>query len=150
MSHDKFSGYKRNPKNLKKNLGSVDLEFESINPYEFKKGMSYELRELGILSLSEATGSDREKATEAVIKNLTKKHSAYYSYREHYDTITRNMSGRKPSFNTFLKEVDGYSMKEIKDTFKNDQMEELKLQESLRREIRGILDEILNPKNTKQ
>ena len=39
MANDNFYGYKRNPKkiNFQGARGSVDLNFESINPYEFKK-----------------------------------------------------------------------------------------------------------------
>ena len=115
MPNDKFYGYKRDPKKLKDNNGNVDLEFESINPYEFKKGMNYELQSLGVLSLREATEEEREKATESVIKNLKDTHGAYYSYLEHYETSTRGLD-KKPSFNSFLKEIEGYSMKEIKET----------------------------------
>ena len=40
MANDNFYGYKRDHKKVKTNSGmrgSVDLDFESINPYEFKK-----------------------------------------------------------------------------------------------------------------
>jgi len=143
MPNDKFYGYKRDPKKLKDNNGNVDLEFESINPYEFKKGMNYELQSLGVLSLREATEEEREKATENVIKNLKDTHGAYYSYLEHYETSTRGLD-KKPSFNSFLKEIEGYSMKEIKETFTIDKMKEIKLKESIRAEIKNKLNEILN------
>lgn len=143
MPNDKFYGYKRDPKNLKDNNGNVDLEFESINPYEFKKGMNYELQSLGALSLREATEEEREKATENVIKNLKNTHGAYYSYLEHYEASTRGLD-KKPSFNSFLKEIEGYSMKEIKETFTIDKMKEIKLKESIRAEIKNKLNEILN------
>ena len=140
--NDQFYGKVRKPNKTKGNLGNVDLEFESINPYEFKKGMDFELNQLGILSLREATEEDREKATETVIKNLKDKHSAYYSYMQHYESTTRNMD-KKPSFNTFLKEVEGYSMKEVKEKFDNDKMKEIKLRESVRVEVRKAINEIL-------
>ena len=143
MPNDKFYGYKRDPKKLKDNNGNVDLEFESINPYEFKKGMNYELQSLGVLSLREATEEEREKATENVIKNLKNTHGAYYSYLEHYEASTRGLD-KKPSFNSFLKEIEGYSMKEIKETFTIDKMKEIKLKESIRAEIKNKLNEILN------
>jgi hypothetical protein len=143
MPNDKFYGYKRDPKKLKDNNGNVDLEFESINPYEFKKGMNYELQSLGALSLREATEEEREKATENVIKNLKNTHGAYYSYLEHYEASTRGLD-KKPSFNSFLKEIEGYSMKEIKETFTIDKMKEIKLKESIRAEIKNKLNEILN------
>jgi len=140
-NNDEFFGKKRKPNKLKGNLGNIDLEFESVNPYEFKKGMNYELNKVGIFSLREATEEDREKATEAVIKNLKDTHGAYYSYLEHYETITRNMD-KKPSFKTFLKEIEGYSMKEIKDNFDNDKMKEIKLKESIRAEVRNKINEL--------
>ena len=50
MANDNFYGYKRDPKKVKTKTGmrgSVDLDFESINPYEFKKGMNAELAKMG-------------------------------------------------------------------------------------------------------
>ena len=67
----------------------------------------------------------------------------YYSYLEHYETSTRGLD-KKPSFNSFLKEIEGYSMKEIKETFTIDKMKEIKLKESIRAEIKNKLNEILN------
>lgn len=144
MANDQFYGKKRKPAKTKGNPGNVDLEFESVNPYEFKKGMNYELNKLGVLSLHESSEEDREKATESVIKNL-KETPAYYSYLEHYETTTRNMD-RKPSFKTFLKELDGYSMKEVKEKFDNDKMKEIKLKESIRAEVRNKINELLGSK----
>lgn len=144
MANDHFYGYKRKSNKTKGNAG-VDLDFESINPYEFKRGMDYELNKMGVLSLREATHEDREKATETVIKNLTDTHGAYYSYLTHYETVTRNMD-RKPSFNSFLKEIEGYSMKEIKDTFDNDKMKEIKLKESVRAEVKKKINELFKTK----
>jgi len=146
MANDKFYGYKRDPKKTKDNKGNIDLEFESINPYEFRKGMNYELQELGVLSLREATEEDREKATENVIKKLKETHGAYYSYLEHYETATRGLD-KKPSFNSFLKEIEGYSMKEIKEVSDIDKMKEIKLKESIRVEVKNKINEFLNLKN---
>jgi hypothetical protein len=50
MANDNFYGYKRKSnkvKTLQGARGSVDLDFESVNPYEFKKGMNAELAKLG-------------------------------------------------------------------------------------------------------
>lgn len=141
MANDQFYGKKRKPAKTKGNPGNVDLEFESVNPYEFKKGMNYELNKLGVLSLHESSEEDREKATESIIKNL-KETPAYYSYLEHYEATTRNMD-RKPSFKSFLKELDGYSMKEVKEKFDNDKMKEIKLKESIRAEVRNKINELL-------
>ena len=143
MANDNFYGYKRNPKNVKTKTGmrgSVDLDFESINPYEFKKGMNAELTKMGT-ELRESNEEQREKATETVIKNLQKL-PAYYSLMEHYETITRNMEGRKPTFNSFAKEMEGYKMKEIKEKFTVDKMKEIKLRESVRAEVRNKIHEI--------
>ena len=144
-NNDEFYGKRRKPNKLKGNPGNVDLEFESINPYEFKKGMNYELNKVGVLTLREASEEDREKATEAVLKNL-KDVPAYYSYMEHYETTTRNMD-RKPSFKTFLKELEGHSMKEVTEKFTEDKMKEIKLKESIRAEVRNKINEVLGNKN---
>ena len=58
--NDKFYGYKRDPKNHHLDQGGdIDMEFESINPYEFKKGMNCELNKAGVLSIREATEDER-------------------------------------------------------------------------------------------
>ena len=147
MANDNFYGYKRNPKNVKTKTGmrgSVDLDFESINPYEFKKGMNAELTKMGT-ELRESNEEQREKATEIVIKNLQKL-PAYYSLMEHYETITRNIEGRKPSFNAFAKEMEGYKMKEVKEKFTVDKMKEIKLKESVRAEVKNIIKELFKTK----
>ena len=146
MANDNFYGYKRNPKKVKTltgTRGSVDLDFESINPYEFKKGMNAELAKLGT-RLRESSEEQREKATEMVLKNL-KETPAYYSYMEHYETTTRNMD-KKPSFKTFLKELEGHSMKEIGEKFTEDKMKEIKLKESIRTEVRNKINELFKIK----
>ena len=142
MANDNFYGYKRNPKKVKTKTGmrgSVDLDFESVNPYEFKKGMNAELTKMGT-ELRESSEEQREKATEIVIKNLQKL-PAYYSLMEHYETVTRNMK-RKPTFNSFLKELEGHSMKEISEKFTEDKMKEIKLRESIRAEVRNKINEL--------
>lgn len=143
MANNKFYGYNRKPNKTKGNIAGVDPEFESINPYEFKKGMYLELEKLGT-TLRESDEDQREKATENVIKNL-KDVPAYYSYLEHYETATRNME-RKPSFKSFLKELEGHSMKEIGDKFTEDKMKEIKLKESVRTEVRAIINELFKTK----
>ena len=143
MANDKFYGYNRKPNKAKGNIAGVDPEFESINPYEFKKGMYLELEKLGT-TLRESDEDQREKATENVIKNL-KDVPAYYSYLEHYETTTRNME-RKPSFKSFLKELEGHSMKEVGDKFTEDKMKEIKLKESVRTEVRAIINELFKTK----
>ena len=147
MANDNFYGYKRYPKKVKTKTrmrGSVDLDFESINPYEFKKGMNAELTKMGT-ELRESSEEQREKATETVIKNLQKL-PAYYSLMEHYETVTRNMEGRKPTFNAFAKEMEGYKMKEVKEKFTVDKMKEIKLRESIRAEVKNKIQELFKTK----
>ena len=142
-NNDKFYGYNRKPSKTKGNIAGIDLEFESVNPYEFKKGMYTELEKMGT-TLRESDEDQREKATETVIKNLNNT-SAYYSYMEHYETTTRNMD-RKPSFKTFLKELDGHSMKEVGEKFTVDKMKEIKLKENIRAEVRNKINELFKNK----
>ncbi len=146
MANNNFYGYKRNPSKLNTlqgARGSVDLDFESINPYEFKKGMNVELAKLGV-NLRESETEQREKATESILKNL-KDIPAYYSLMEHYETITRNMD-HKPSFKTFIKEMGEHSMKEVKEKFTMDKMKEIKLKENIRAEVRNKINEIFKLK----
>ena len=147
MANDNFYGYKRNSKKVKTKTGmrgSVDIDFESINPYEFKKGMNSELTKMGT-ELRESNEEQREKATEIVIKNLQKL-PAYYSLMEHYETITRNMEGRKPTFNAFAKEMEGYKMREVKEKFTVDKVKEIKLRETVRAEVKNIIKELFKTK----
>ena len=146
MANDKFYGYKRNPKklDLQGARGYVDLEFESINPYEFKKGMNAELAKLGT-GLRESSEEQREKATETIIKNL-RDIPAYYSMMEHYETVTNRMEGRKPTFKSFLKEMGDHSMKEIKEKFTIDKAIEIRLKESVRAEVRAKINELFKNK----
>ena len=140
MANDKFYGYNRKPNKTKGNVAGIDPEFEAVNPYEFKKGMYIELEKMGT-TLRESDGDQREKATETVLKNL-KDIPAYYSYMEHYETVTRNIEGRKPSFKTFVKEIGDHSMKEVSEKFTEDKMKEIKLKESIRAEVRNKINEI--------
>ena len=146
MANDNYAGYLRKPnkvKTLTGARGSVDLDFESVNPYEFKKGMTAELSKIGV-DLRESTEAEREKATETVLKNL-KDVPAYYSYMEHYEVATRNMD-RKPSFKSFVKEIGDHSMKEVGEKFTEDKMKEIKLKENIRAEVRNKINEILKTK----
>ena len=139
MANDKFYGYNRKPNKTKGNVAGVDPQFEAVNPYEFKKGMYTELEKMGT-TLRESDEDQREKATETVLKNL-KDVPAYYSYMEHYETVTRNMEGRKPSFKAFVKECGEHSMKEVGEKFTEDKMKEIKLKESIRSEVKALIRE---------
>ena len=147
MANNNYYGYTRNPKkvNFQGARGSVDLEFESVNPYEFKKGMNAELAKLGVTGLRESNEEQREKATESVIKNL-KDVPAYYSMMEHYETVTNRMEGRKPTFKSFVKEMGDHSMKEIKEKFTIDKAIEIRLKESVRAEVRAKINELFKNK----
>ena len=97
MANDKFYGY--SPKNDKPSktqgqaysgaekstrkgqvthgtYANIGNRLDRVNPYEFRKGMDYELTQLGVSRLAESTPDEREKATESVLKNLENKHSA--------------------------------------------------------------------------
>jgi len=97
MANNKLYGY--TPETSKEKEGN---RLDHLNPYEFKKGMDYELVELGCVRLQESTPEERMKSTEKVIENLTY-HPSYYSGIIHYDTQYRN-SKVKPSFKSWLKE----------------------------------------------
>lgn len=129
MANDKYYGYSPKKEESPSRL-------DKYNPYEFRKGMDYELTEIGVSRLAESTPEEREKATEAVLKNL-EEHSGYYSALVHYETKFRN-SDNKPSFKTFLKEFfEDTAMKEVDKEFKNDKMEKLK--EAIKGEVENML-----------
>jgi archaellum component FlaC len=141
MANNTFYGYQRSAK--KGNVGvpyGEDLAFVNINPYEFKKGMDYELTSLGCSRLRESTIKEREMATEKVIKNLTATHPSYYSALVHYNTEYRNSTTQKkrPSFSKFLKEFyEDTTMKPIDQSYKTDKMVELK--EAIKTQVRKRL-----------
>lgn len=131
-------------------------KLDRLNPYEFRKGMDYELTAIGCMRLAESTPEEREKATEKVIKNL-EEHGGYYTALITYETNFRNTE-KKPSFKAWLKEQDEeYNMKEVDQKFKNDKMTEPKvksqevstkadikmktLKETIKKEISLILKE---------
>jgi len=148
MANDKFYGY--SPKTSKpsgkegsswsgeekgnsyKNLGN---RLDRLNPYEFRKGMDYELTSVGVSRLAESTPEEREKATEAVLNNL-EEHGGYYTALITYETEYRNAE-KKPAFKTWLSEQDEFKMKEVDKEYKNDKMVELK--EAIKSQIRTTL-----------
>ena len=164
MANDKFYGYK--PKmtkasgkegtiysgaeegNTYEHLGNA---LDRVNPYEFRKGMDYELTAIGCARLKESTPEEREKATTTVIKNLME-HGGYYTSLITYETLFRGRKN-KPNFKSWLKEQgEEYGMKEIDQKFKNDKMTEPKvkidnkdlsvsLKEAIKSEIKQILSE---------
>ena len=139
MANDKFYGYSPTPK--KGSIGvpyGNDNRLDNVNPYEFKKGMDYELADIGISRLNESTPDQRQKSTDKVLKNLGT-HASYYSCKIQYESEYRNVQGKKPSFNKYLKEKLETKMKPVGEKYKNDKMVSLK--EAIKAEIRSILSE---------
>lgn len=153
MANNKFYGFQ--PK-YKDGVESID-KLNKLNPYEFKKGMDYELTALGCTRLQESTPEEREKATESVLKNL-ESNGGYYTSLITYETLFRNTKGVKPSFTAWLKEQENIKMQEVnrgdKDSkHKDDKMTEPKynkneytapfkttpLKETIKKEITKIL-----------
>ena len=139
--------------NTYENIGN---RLDRLNPYEFRKGMDYELVAIGCSRLAESTPEEREKATETVLKNL-EENGGYYSALIHYETKFRGKDS-KPSFKSWLKEIPkgldrknvtsdvrskslkspNYSYKHTQ-MAKTDKMDELK--EAIKLEIRSVLNE---------
>jgi len=108
MANNKFYGY--TPKKNEVTTGweeksRVGNSLDKVNPYEFRKGMDYELTAIGCSRLAESTIEEREKATETVLKNL-EDNGGYYTSLITYETLFRNTQGVKPSFKAWLKEQD--------------------------------------------
>ena len=146
----KMYGYTPAPK---KEIDGNRLDM--YNPYEFRKGMDYELTKLGCMRLQESTPEERQKATETILKNL-EEHNGYYTALITYETLYREgWSGKraegvtKPSFKAWLKEQDDNKMKEVKNAFKQgkmkdadfkeDKTKEIKLKEAIKKEIASVL-----------
>ena len=143
MANDKYYGYSPKPK--KKSIGvpyGNDNRLDRVNPYEFKKGMDYELSTIGISRLNESTPEQRQVSTDKVLKNLGT-HPSYYSCKIQYETEYRNFQGRKPSFNKYLKEMEETKMKPVDKEYKNDKMVALK--EAIKAEVRSIISEKMDP-----
>ena len=170
MANDKFYGY--SPKNDKPSktqgqaysgaekstrkgqvthgtYANIGNRLDRVNPYEFRKGMDYELTQLGVSRLAESTPDEREKATESVLKNLEGKHSAYYSALIQFE---RGMNQGGPinekAFNKFLESFSkghGDGMMSVDKESKDDKMVELK--ESIKAQIRK---ELLEGKKDKE
>ena len=144
MANDKYYGYSPKPK--KGSIGvpyGNDNRLDRVNPYEFKKGMDYELSTIGISRLNESTPEQRQQSTDKVLKNLGT-HPSYYSCKIQYETEYRNFQGRKPSFNKYLKEMmEENKMRPVDQEFKNDKMVALK--EAIKAEVRSIISEKMDP-----
>ena len=137
MANNKFYGYTPNPSK------EVDgNRLDRVNPYEFKKGMDYELIELGCSRLAESTVEEREGATEKVLKNLGE-HGGYYSALIQFEG-GMNQAG-KINETTFKKYLETYTsdrgdgMVEVDKEIKDDKMTELKA--AITQEIKNLLSE---------
>jgi len=86
---------------------TLNSELDTINPFEFKRGMDYELISLGCARLRESTLEERMKSTKRVVKNL-QEHPSYYTSLIHYETEFRNQV-KKPTFKKWLKEYEDES-----------------------------------------
>ena len=156
MANNKLHGY--NPDPSKEVDGN---RLDRFNPSEFRKGMDYELINIGCSRLAESTEDERRKATETVIGNLTE-HGGYYTSLITYETQFRNLAegSKKPSFKQWLAEQGEHKMQEVNYKYKNDKMSEpkvksqevstkadikmAKLKESITAEIKNLLSEGLN------
>ena len=128
-NNDHFYGYKRAPKNTKGNPGgNIDMEFEPINPYEFKKGMDVELNKMGVRAKaykSDASSfDDSSKLVDDVISDfgkidvlvnnagIKKDNLLMRMDKEDFDSVVNtNLSSvfnlTKSSIRTFLKQRSG-------------------------------------------
>ena len=148
MANNKFYGFQPKYKDTIESTAKLD----KLNPYEFRKGMDYELTALGCSRLAESTIEEREKATESVLKNL-EEHGGYYTCLITYETKYRN-TDKKPSFKQWLAEQEENNMKEVGKEGKNDKMGDIKpnnlntikmktiqpLKEAITKEIKNILE----------
>ena len=159
MANNKYAGYTPKKEETLPNKGvpGSGTKLDRVNPYEFRKGMDYELTSMGVTRLAESTPEEREKATETVLKNLDE-HQAYYSALIHFEG-GMNL-GNKITESSFKKWLESYmqgdvgtGMVEVNKEIKNDKMTEPKkstsntikmktiqpLKEAIAKEINNIL-----------
>ena len=149
MANNKFYGYTPDP--LKEKEGN---RLDKLNPYEFRKGMDYELTAVGCSRLAESTVEERGAATEKVIKNL-EEHSGYYSALIQFEGgMDHGAKITETSFKKYLKTYNpgdpGTGMVEVKEDLKDDKMTEpkynkeeytIQLKEAIKNEINNLLSE---------
>ena len=144
MANDKFYGY--SPKKEES-----PSKLDRVNPYEFKKGMYFELEEMGVPRLAESTPEQRQDATEKVLKNL-EEHAAYYSALEQFNAgMDQGSKIEEKSFKKYLESYTserGEGMVEVDKEIKDDKMEEPKydkalytLKEAIKAEVKNMLSE---------
>jgi len=151
MANNKYAGYTPTPSKEKFEMGN---RLDRVNPYEFRKGMDYELTKMGCSRLAESTADEREKSTEAVLKNL-EEHAAYYSALIQFEAGMNQ--GGKINESSFKKYLESYTseMVEVNKEIKDDKMDKPKnadlntikmktiqpLKEAITQEIKNILSE---------
>ena len=153
MANNKYAGYtpKKEETLPNKGIPGSGNRLDRVNPYEFRKGMDYELVSMGCSRLAESTVDERETATENVLKNL-KEHGGYYSALIQFEG-GMNQAGKidESSFKKYLENYTserGDGMKEVGKKgaeFKDDKMTELK--EAITQEIKNILSEAKKDKD---
>jgi len=146
MANNKYSGFQPKPKKRVEATSQLD----QLNPYEFRKGMDYELTAVGCSRLAESTIEEREAATEKVLKNL-EEHNGYYSALIQFEGgMNHGSKIEESSFKTYLKtytgvEGRGDGMVEVGTEIKTDKMAELK--EAITQEIKNLLSEAKKDKD---
>jgi len=163
MANNKYSGY--NPKTEKtipnKGVPGSGNRLDRVNPYEFRKGMDYELTSMGVSRLAESTPDERQTATEKVLKNLNE-HNGYYSALVQFETGMNhagqiNETSFKKYLETYTSSERGDGMTEVTKEIKGDKMTEPKydkkeyttpfkgsteqLKEAIKKEIKNLLKE---------
>ena len=141
MANNKYSGYTPKGSNQKRDKGTTEINnrLNRLNPFEFRKGMDFELTNMGVSRLAESTPKEREKATEKVIKNLGK-HDGYYTSYITYETIYRN-ANKKPSFTKWLQEQGETAMKPTeKFNRKGKRTSLVALKEAIKNEVRSLIE----------
>lgn len=136
MANNKYQGYspKKEENIPNKGIAGSGTKLDRVNPYEFRKGMDYELTSMGCLRLAESTPEEREKATESVLKNLDE-HQGYYSALIQFERGA-NYAGGKIEETSFKKFLEGYTsekgegMVEVNTKIKDDKMTEPKYNKS--------------------
>jgi len=156
MANNKYAGYtpKKEETLPNKGIPGSGNRLDRVNPYEFRKGMDYELTKMGCSRLAESTADEREKSTEAVLKNL-EEHAAYYSALIQFEAGMNQ--GGKINESSFKKYLESYTseMVEVNKEIKDDKMDKPKnadlntikmktiqpLKEAITQEIKNILSE---------
>ena len=142
MANNNFYGYTPKPSKQKRLKGNTEINnrLDRQNPYEFRKGMDFELTSLGCARLAESTIEERQTATEKVLKNLDH-HPAYYSGLIQYETHFRGHK-KKPAFKTWLKEFYENTKMTPAEKFnrKGKRVSLVALKEAIKGEVRSILE----------